>query len=126
MELQVAELADEGIKLRNRVLEAAACEAFDTLIDRAGDEMAKAYVLHRRAKLDPLLARMRPTNEQVLAGFLHRLSEKMQERLGAAADAVAEAVGAQELELVGVDMALAGSPLRRAVLRRADGNAQAG
>ncbi|MGS0518479.1 hypothetical protein ACQR5T_08105 [Xanthomonas oryzae pv. oryzicola] len=117
MELEVAELAEKGIDLRNSVLDAAAREAFDALIDKAGDAMATAYLLYCRATLQPLPVRMRPNDEQVLAEFLHRLGKKMQERTGAVAGAVAEALGASELELVDVDMVLAGSPARRAVLR---------
>lgn len=48
----------------------------------------------------------------------------MQERKGAVAGAVAEALGASELELVGVDTALAGSLARRSVLRCGTENAQ--
>ncbi|PPU38323.1 hypothetical protein XaplCFBP3123_19245 [Xanthomonas arboricola pv. populi] len=124
MELEVAELADEGVNLRDRVLNAAASEAFDAVIDKAGDAIATAYVLHRRATLEPLQVRMRPSDEQVLGEFLHRLGKKMQERTGVVAGAVDKIVSAPELELVGVDMILAGSPARRALLRRATEDAQ--
>lgn len=106
------------------MLEIAASEAFNARIDKAGDAMAAAYVLHRRATLGRLLVQMRPSDEQVLAKFLHRLSQKMQARTSSVAGAVAEAVGAPELELAGVDMLLAGSPSRRAVLRRAEEGAR--
>ncbi|QOY23802.1 hypothetical protein FYK61_01935 [Xanthomonas citri] len=124
MELEVAELADEGIRLRDRVLNAAASQSFDAMIDVAGDAIATAYVLHRRATLEPLQVRVRPSDEQVLGEFLHLLGKKMQERMGVVAGTVAEAVGAPELELVGVDMMLAGSPARRAALRCRVENAQ--
>ncbi|AZR37074.1 hypothetical protein NX08_019600 [Xanthomonas vasicola] len=118
MELEVAELAEKGIDLRNSVLDAAAREAFDAMIDKAGDAMATAYALHRRATLSPLLARIRPSDDQVFAGFLHQLGQQIKMRSSAVNDAVAEVIGVQDLELDGVDMTLAASPARRANQRR--------
>ncbi|MCF8828027.1 hypothetical protein KIP45_18580 [Xanthomonas campestris pv. raphani] len=118
MELEVAELAEKGIDLRNSVLELASREAFDALMEQTCDAMATAYVLHRRAALSPLLAQIRPSDEQVLAGFLHQLGQQIKMRSSAVNDAVAEVIGVQGLELDGVDMTLAASPARRANQRR--------
>ncbi|WP_228441980.1 hypothetical protein [Xanthomonas campestris] len=118
MELEVAELAEKGIDLRNSVLELASREAFDALMAQAGDAMATAYVLHRRAALSPLLARIRPSDDQVFTGFLHQLGQQIKMRSNTVNEAVAEVIGVQGLELDGVDMSLAASPARRANQRR--------
>ncbi|MCC8620940.1 hypothetical protein [Xanthomonas vesicatoria] len=114
IELEVAELAEKSIRERNKVLELASREAFDALMAQACDAMATAYVLHRRAALSPLLAQFRPSDEQVLAGFLHQLGQQINMRSSAVNDAVVEVIGVRGLELDGVDMTLAASPARRA------------
>ncbi|CAD7726452.1 hypothetical protein LMG31884_39640 [Xanthomonas hydrangeae] len=116
MELEVAELAARGIGLRDEVLEVASREAFDTLMAKAGDTMAVAYELHRCAVSSSTMVRMQPSDEQLLADFLHRIGQQINARCDAVGELVGEAIGAQKLELDGVDMALARSPLRRSML----------
>lgn len=118
MELEVAELASTCMELRSRVLGLASQEAFDALMAQAGDAMAAAYVLHRRATLSAMLVKMRPSDDQVLAGFVHKLERQIKERVGLVGEQAAGATGVKELELDGVDMELAWSPARRLMLRR--------
>lgn len=51
IELEVVELAEKGIHRRNRMVDPAAREAFDSMIDKAGNAMATAYLLYCRATL---------------------------------------------------------------------------
>ncbi len=124
MELEVAELAWAGMERRNRVLELASQEAFDALMALAGDAMAATYALHRRATLSSVLVQMRPSDGQVLAGFVYKLEKQIKERLDSVGEQVDREIGVKELELDGADMVLAGSPSRRAVLRRAEEDAR--
>ncbi|WP_435004712.1 hypothetical protein [Xanthomonas arboricola] len=118
MELEVAELASAAMGLRNRMLELASQETFDTLMAQAGDAMAAAYTLYRRATLSSVQLQMRPSDDQVLAGFVYKPEKQIKERVGLVGEQVASAIGVRELKLDGVDVVLAGSPSRRAMLSR--------
>ncbi|MBB3846121.1 hypothetical protein [Xanthomonas arboricola] len=117
MEVSVAELAEVAIGKRSAVIELASREAFDAMVENVGDEVARAFVLYKRA------ARVTSggsiaSDSQVRSAFLEQLGRYVDKRMEAVSDKVTQAEVMRKLELNGVDMSLVGRPLRRAQLQQ--------
>ncbi|MFA1768326.1 hypothetical protein QT922_012995 [Xanthomonas campestris pv. campestris] len=118
VEIEVAELAEISIDLHDAVLRLASGEAFSLMMAQSGDAIATAFVLFRRAENARVLARSRPSDDELRSMFLHQLGTKMDAYMQAASDSVRDVIGVPKLMLDGVDMELARSPARRAQLKQ--------
>ncbi|MFA1825504.1 hypothetical protein ACD583_13080 [Xanthomonas campestris pv. campestris] len=117
MEVSVAELAEVAIGKRSAVIELASREAFDAMVENVGDEVARAFVLYKRAASVTSGGSM-ASDSQVRSAFLEQLGRYVDKRMETVSDKVTQAEVMRELELNGVDMSLVGRPLRRAQLQQ--------
>ncbi|CEM59812.1 hypothetical protein [Xanthomonas campestris] len=117
MEVSVAELAEVAISKRSVVIELASREAFDAMVENVGDEVARAFVLYKRAASVTSGGSM-ASDSQVRSAFLEQLGRYVDKRMETVSDKVTQAEVMRELELNGVDMSLVGRPLRRAQLQQ--------
>ncbi|MCC4620600.1 hypothetical protein LL965_11065 [Xanthomonas cassavae CFBP 4642] len=114
MEVTVAELAEVAIGKRSAVIELASREAFDAMVENVRDEVAHAFILYKSAVGLTRSGAMASESEMRTA-FLEQLGRHLDKRVPTVAETRAQSAGIHELDLKGVDMGLAASPIRRAV-----------
>ncbi|WP_306432056.1 hypothetical protein [Xanthomonas hortorum] len=107
MEVTVAELAE--------VIELSSREAFTAMVENVGNEVARAFVLYKRAATVTSGGAM-ASDKEVRAAFLEQLGRQVDKRVATVTDTLAQCGDVKALELASVDMGLVSSPIRRAQL----------
>lgn len=120
LELELAEVANECFSVRDAVAREAAGLAYEQLLADAGDSLATAFALFGEAENAGKSPRQASDAEVLASQFFARLGAEVSRRLDSAA--VAERVEQQlalpAMELDAVDLELARSPSKRAILKR--------
>ena len=120
LELELAEVANECFSVRDAVAREAADQAYEQLLAQAGDSLATAFALFGEAENAGKSPRHASDTEVLSSQFFARLGAEVSRRLDSAA--VAERVEQQlalpAMELDAVDLELARSPSKRAILKR--------
>ncbi|ATS67710.1 hypothetical protein NY98_21400 [Xanthomonas citri pv. fuscans] len=115
MEVTVAELAEVAIDKRSSLIELSSREAFTAMVENVGNEVARAFVLYKRAATITSGGAM-ASDKEVRAAFLEQLGRQVDKRVATVTDTLAQCGDVKALELVSVDMGLVSSPIRRAQL----------
>ncbi|OEY89226.1 hypothetical protein NDK37_20105 [Xanthomonas citri pv. glycines] len=122
MEVSVAELAEVAIGKREAVIELASREAFDAMVESVVNEVARAFMLYKRAASVTCGGRM-ASDSEVRAAFLDQLGRQVDKRVKELAGKLAQTDDIPRPELNGVDTMLMVSSLRREKLRQEIGMA---
>lgn len=124
LELELAEGANQCFIARGAVAREAAGQAYEQLLAQAGDSLAAAFALFGEAESAGKSHRQVSDTEALSSRFFARLGAEVSRRLDSAA--VAERVEQQlalpAMELDAVDLELASSPAKRAILSRRELN----
>lgn len=120
LELELAEVANQCFSARDAVAREAAGLAYEQLLAQAGDSLATAFALFAAAENAGLSHSQVSDTEILSSRFFARLGAEVSRRLDSAAVAVRveQQLALPAMELDAVDLQLARSPTKRAILSR--------
>lgn len=120
LELELAQVANQCFSARNAVVREAAGLAYEQLLADAGDSLAAAFALFAEAENAGKSHRQASDTEVLSSRFFARLGAEVSRRLDSAAvdERVEQQLALPAMELDAVDLELASSPAKRAILSR--------
>lgn len=120
LELELAEVANQCFSARDAVAREAASLAYEQLLVQAGDSLATAFALFAEAENAGKSPRQASDTNALTSHFFERLVTEVSRRLDSAAvtELVEQRLALPAMELDAVDLELARSPSKRAILKR--------